>query len=46
MRASKVFGVASISPALDCVEHMDAIGKAAAAYMMELIEKKESNPSR
>ena len=37
--ASKVFGVATVSPATCCVPDMDAIGKAAAAYMMELIEK-------
>lgn len=32
--ASKVFGVATVSPATCCVPDMDAIGKAAAAYMM------------
>ena len=37
---SKVFGVASISPAVEAESHLDAIGEAAVAYMNELIETK------
>ncbi len=37
---SRVFGVASISPAVEAASDMDAIGQAAVSYMMELIEKK------
>ncbi len=37
---SKVFGVASISPAVECESDMDKIGEKAVEYMMELIEKK------
>ncbi len=37
---SKVFGVASISPALECESELNSIGAAAVALMMELIEKK------
>jgi thiamine biosynthesis protein ThiI len=37
---SKVFGVASISPAVECESDMDRIGEKAVEYMMELIEKK------
>ncbi len=37
---SKVFGVASISPALECESELNSIGDAAVALMMELIEKK------
>lgn len=36
----KVFGVASISPAVSTEPNMEAIGKAAVDYMMNLIEKK------
>ncbi|MBQ9179419.1 MAG: tRNA 4-thiouridine(8) synthase ThiI, partial [Firmicutes bacterium] len=36
----KVFGVASISPAVSTEPHMEAIGKAAVDYMMNLIDKK------
>lgn len=37
---SKVFGVASISPALECESELNSIGDAAVALMMNLIEKK------
>lgn len=37
---SKVFGVASISPAVECESDMDKISEKAVEYMMELIEKK------
>lgn len=37
---SKVFGVASISPAVECESDMDRIGEKAVEYMMELIEKR------
>lgn len=37
---SKVFGVASISPAVEAESNLDAIGEAAVAYMMNLIETK------
>lgn len=37
---SKVFGVASISPALEIPSDMDEIGKAAVEYMLEVIEKR------
>ncbi len=37
---SKVFGVASISPALECESELNSIGEAAVALMMDLIEKK------
>ncbi len=37
---SKVFGVASISPAVEAESHLDAIGEAAVEYMKELIEEK------
>lgn len=37
---SKVFGVASISPALECESELNSIGDAAVALMMDLIEKK------
>lgn len=37
---SKVFGVASISPAVESASHLDAIGEEAVKYMMELIETK------
>ena len=37
---SKVFGVASISPALECESEINSIGDAAVALMMDLIEKK------
>ena len=36
----KVFGVASISPAMECDSNMEAIGKTAVAYMMEAIEER------
>lgn len=35
---SKVFGVASISPAVEVESHLDSIGEEAVKYMMELIE--------
>lgn len=38
--ASKVFGVASISKALEAKSDLDSIGEEAVKYMMELIEKK------
>lgn len=37
---SKVFGVASISPAVEAESNLDAIGEEAVKYMTELIEKK------
>ena len=37
---SKVFGVASISPAVEAESNLDSIGEEAVKYMMNLIEKK------
>ncbi len=37
---SKVFGVASISPAIECESTMEAIGEAAVEYMLEAIEER------
>jgi len=37
---SRVFGVASISPAVETASDMDEIGQAAVEYMLRLIEKK------
>lgn len=37
---SKVFGVASISPAIEVDSDLDKIGKAAVKFMVDLIEKK------
>ena len=37
---SKVFGVASISPAVECESTMEAIGKAAVDYMMTAIDER------
>lgn len=37
---SKVFGVASISPAVEAESNLDAIGEAAVAYMKEIIEER------
>ena len=37
---SRVFGVASISPAIETESDMEEIGKAAVEYMLRLIEKK------
>lgn len=37
---SKVFGVASISPAVECESTMEAIGRAAVEYMMEAINER------
>lgn len=37
---SKVFGVASISPAVECESTMEAIGAAAVEYMLEAIEER------
>ena len=37
---SRVFGVASISPAIETASDMDEIGQAAVEYMLRLIEKK------
>ena len=37
---SKVFGVASISPAVEAEPALDAIGEAAVAYMKEAIEER------
>mgnify|MGYP003301268665 CR=1 FL=1 len=37
---SKVFGVASISPAIECESTMESIGAAAVEYMMEAIEER------
>ncbi len=37
---SKVFGVASISPAVEAASDMDEIGEAAVEYMLRLIEKR------
>ena len=36
----KVFGVASISPAIECESTMEDIGRAAVEYMMEAIEER------
>ena len=38
-RVSKVFGVASVSPAVEEEKDIEQIGEAAAEFMMELIEK-------
>ena len=38
---SKVFGVASISPAIETESDLDEIGKAAIEFMLDLIEKKD-----
>lgn len=35
-----MFGVASISPAVECESNMEAIGKAAVEYMLEAIEER------
>ena len=37
---SKVFDVASISPAVECESNMEAIGQAAVDYMLEMIEER------
>ncbi|MBQ0079196.1 MAG: tRNA 4-thiouridine(8) synthase ThiI [Eubacterium sp.] len=37
---SKVFGVASISPAIECESTMEAIGEATVEYMFEAIEER------
>lgn len=37
---SKVFGVASISPAVECASTMEAIGEAAVEYMMDEIQER------
>ena len=37
---SKVFGVASISPAVECESTMEAIGEAAVEYMLEAIRER------
>ncbi len=37
---SKVFGVASISPAVEAESNLDAIGEAAVSYMQEIIEER------
>ena len=37
---SRVFGVASISPAVETASDIDEIGQAAVDYMLRLIEKK------
>lgn len=39
-QVGKVFGVASISPAVEAESNLDAIGEEAVKYMMELIETK------
>lgn len=38
-RCSKVFGVASVSPAVEAPKDIDAIGKVAADFMIKLIEE-------
>lgn len=38
-KCSSVFGVASVSPAVEAPKDIDAIGKAAAEFMMKLIEE-------
>ncbi|MDD5823806.1 MAG: tRNA 4-thiouridine(8) synthase ThiI [Firmicutes bacterium] len=38
-RCSKVFGVASVSPAVEAPKDIDAIGKVASDFMMKLIEE-------
>lgn len=40
-KLSKVFGVATVSPAISVEKDMDAIGEAAAAYVRELKEKED-----
>ena len=37
---SKVFGVASISPAMEAEENIEAIGQVAVEYMLNMIEEK------
>ncbi|MBE6030064.1 MAG: tRNA 4-thiouridine(8) synthase ThiI [Clostridiales bacterium] len=37
---SKVFGVASVSPAVEAESNLDKIGEAAVEYMLDLIEKR------
>lgn len=37
---SKVFGVASISPAVECDSNMEAIGEAAVEYMLDAIKER------
>ncbi len=37
---SKVFGVASISPAMEAEENLDAIGEVAVSYMMDIINER------
>ena len=37
---SKVFGVASISPAIECESTMESIGEAAVEYMLEAIDER------
>lgn len=39
-RVSRVFGVASISPAVECESNLEAIGECAVDFMMDLIEKR------
>ncbi|MBK5253305.1 MAG: tRNA 4-thiouridine(8) synthase ThiI [Peptostreptococcaceae bacterium] len=39
-RVSKVFGVASLSPAMECASDIDAIGEAAVEYMNNIIKEK------
>lgn len=36
----KAFGVASISPAVECESNMDAIGRAAVEYMLEALDER------
>ncbi|MDO5491489.1 MAG: tRNA uracil 4-sulfurtransferase ThiI [Bacillota bacterium] len=36
----KAFGVASISPAVECESNMDAIGRAAVKYMLEALDER------
>jgi thiamine biosynthesis protein ThiI len=40
-KLSKVFGVASVSPAIRCGKDIGEIGKAAASYMMKLIDEED-----
>ncbi len=40
-KISKVFGVASVSPAVEATKDIEAIGEATASFMMDLIQKED-----
>ena len=40
-KISKVFGVASVSPAVEAPKDIEAIGEATASFMMDLIQKED-----